>query len=449
MSYTSNIGNLYSFEAEANVLGFFFNAHVDEDKRMQILQLVQPEHFTDSKYVAIYSALKKFEVFDKIVLWDKAKSLDIIKRESIEWKDIEYIDDFVEIDKIDSYVEILFDRYQKRRLYDFGEEIKHAMASGENQYEIALKAQSILSHLSERSRLETNQELLEKVFNEDAGDVISTGFEHIDNFIGGLTRGMVVVIGGDSGHMKTTLALEQSFRMADKNPTAKIGIFSKEMTSESLIKKQISRICKIPINRIFSQRYDKEEVKRRMMEVPAWRDNRIRIVNPNLFTGVADIARIQMAQRFDVWFLDFIQLLEFAKSAASPSDYNVQVGQNMRNLQSLALATKSVGIILSQVKKGIEYRESKRPTISDLEWSGLIKQLASYIFFSYYPCKYYGTSKISDDRYYLLGEKTRFSETFTYPMSVNPELGIFTEINSPNERMERVNELNKVLKTRI
>lgn len=260
---------------------------------------------------------------------------------------------------------------------------------------------------------------------------------------------MVVVIGGDSGHMKTTLALEQSFRMADKNPTAKIGIFSKEMTSESLIKKQISRICGIPINKIFSQQYDKEEVKRRMMEVPAWRDNRIKIVNPNLFTGVADIARIQMAQRFDVWFLDFIQLLEFAKGAASSSDFNIQVGQNMRNLQSLALATKSVGIILSQVKKGIEYRESKKPTISDLEWSGLIKQLASYIFFSYYPCKYYGQGKISDDRYYLLGEKTRFSETFTYPMIVNPQLGIFTEVDSPSERTNYVNELNKLLKQRI
>jgi len=445
----SNIGNLYSFEAEANVMGFFFNPHVEEDKRMQILQLVQPEHFTDTKYIAIYSALKKHQVFDKIVLWDKIKTLDIIKRAKVEWLDVEQLDDFVDLERIDSYVEILFDRYQKRRLYDFGEEVKNAMVDGENQYEIALKAQSILSHLSERSRLETNQELLEKVFNEDAGDVISTGFKHIDSFIGGLTRGMVVVIGGDSGHMKTTLALEQSFRMAETNPTAKIGIFSKEMTSESLIKKQISRICGIPINKIFSQQYDKDEVYKKMMAVPAWRDNRIKIVNPNLFIGVADIARIQMAQRFDVWFLDFIQLLEFAKSAASSSDYNVQVGQNMRNLQSLALATKSVGIILSQVKKGIEYREAKRPTISDLEWSGLIKQLASYIFFSYYPCKYYGTSKITDERYYLLGEKTRFSETFTYPMKVNPVLGVFTEIDSPSERTELVNELNKLLKNRF
>lgn len=150
--------NLYNLEAEANVMGFFFNAHVNEDKRMQILQLVQPEHFSHGKYMAIYSGLKRFQIFDRIVLWDKIKTLDIIKRESVEWKDVEYVDDFVDIDKIDSYVEILFDRYQKRKLYDFAEEIKKAMIYGENQYEIALKAQSILSHLSERSRLETNQE---------------------------------------------------------------------------------------------------------------------------------------------------------------------------------------------------------------------------------------------------------------------------------------------------
>lgn len=255
---------------------------------------------------------------------------------------------------------------------------------------------------------------------------------------------MIISIAGDSGHMKTTLALDQSFKMAELNPSLKIGIFSKEMTSESLVKKQISRICGIPMSKIFAQEYDKEYVKKKMMEVPAWRENRVRIINPNSFSGVGDIARIQMTHRFDIWFLDFIQLLEFARAANSSSDYNIQIGQNMRNLQSLALATGSVGIILSQVKKGIEYRKVKRPTISDLEWSGLIKQLSSYIFFSYYPGKYYGFDSIPDNYYYLIAEKTRFSETFVYPMEVNPQLGIFTEIEDSNERQLRVNALRNI-----
>jgi replicative DNA helicase len=117
----------------------------------------------------------------------------------------------------------------------------------------------------------------------------------------------------------------------------------------------------------------------------------------------------------------------------------------MRNLQSLALATKSVGIILSQVKKGIEFRRSKKPTVSDIEWSGLIKQLSSYIFFSYYPGKYYGFDVLKEDEYFLLAEKTRFAENFVYPMIVDQDLGTFKEIESPDERMQRVNKLRQVV----
>lgn len=439
------IDSLYNIEAEENVLGFFFNRHIEEDKRKQILQLVQPDHFSDAKYAAFCYALHKYLVFDKIVLWDRIKDLPFIKEEKIEWIDLENIDDLVLESDVEGYIEILLDRYQRRRLHKFGKDVQEAMLKGENQYDIALRAQNILSHISSRTKLKTNEELLEKVLNETPDDIISTGFKYLDAFIGGFTRGMIVTIAGDSGHMKTTLALDQAFKMAITNPNLKIGIFSKEMTSETMIKKQISYICGIPIKDIFTQNYDKDYVKQKMMEVPAWKENRIRIVNPEAFTGVADIARIQMTYGFDIWFLDFIQLLEFAKQATSSSDYNIQIGQNMRNLQSLALATKSVGIVLSQVKKGIEYRKSKVPTISDIEWSGLIKQLSAYIFFSYYPGKYYGFDKISNDRHFLLGEKTRFAETFTYPLRVNPELGIFTEIEKSSERVKIVEELRKLI----
>jgi replicative DNA helicase len=211
------------------------------------------------------------------------------------------------------------------------------------------------------------------------------------------------------------------------------------------MKKQISRICGIPTNEIFGQKYDKEFVKAKMMESEVFRNNRVRIINPATFSSVADIARVQMTHRFDVWFLDFIQLLEFSKVATNSSDYNIQIGQNMRNLQSLALATKSVGVILSQVRKGIEHRKDKRPTISDIEWSGLIKQLSSYIFFSYYPGKYYGFDEIGPDHYFLMAEKTRFAENFLYPMIVDPALGIFTEVDNPTQRKEMTNKLKAIV----
>jgi len=218
------------------------------------------------------------------------------------------------------------------------------------------------------------------------------------------------------------------------------------MTSESLMKKQICKICKIPYKDLIKQNYDKEYVRQKMNSIPYWKENRIRIINPNSFRGVGDIARIQMTHKFDIWFLDFIQMLEFSsKEVSSASEFNIQVGQNMRNLLSLTLASNSIGIIISQIKKGVEYRKPMKPTISDIEWSGLIKQLSTYIYFSYYPGKYYGFDKIPQDYHFLLGEKTRFAESFIFPLKVIPETETYLELNNIEERQQRLLLLKKFL----
>lgn len=434
---------LFSWEAEERIIGFLLNSYVSKDKKMQVTQLITIDHFTHEKYRSIFSLIKYDNVFDRVLLWEKAhnekKALDL------DITDIQNVDDLVTEQEIDSYVEIVSDKYQKRKIYEFGKSVQQSMLEGADQYDIALKAQNILTSMGTNSKLETNQELLDQVLNEKPGDVLLSGYKNVDNFIGGYARGMIITIAGDSGHMKTTLALDKSFRIAESNPNIKVAIFSKEMLATDLMKKQISRICGIPTSKIFGQDYDKEYVKAKMNEIEPWRNNRIRIINPSSFSSVVDIARIQMTHRFDVWFLDFIQLLEFAKTVGNASDYNIQIGQNMRSLQALALATKSVGIILSQVRKGIELRKVRKPTVSDIEWSGLIKQLSSYIFFSYYPGKYYGFDTIPDDYYYLIAEKTRFAESFIYPMKVDPTLGYFHELEDVSERHRRVKVLKDII----
>lgn len=430
--------DLFSWEAEEAVLGFLLNPHISDDDKRQTLHIIDHDYFTDNDYKLLFTLIKKHGIFDKVILKDRVG-------DAIDWRDIESIDTLVTLDTIRSYIEILTDRLQKRKMYDLGKSIQERITKGDSAFDVALETESKIMSLTSRAELDTNQELLDKVLEEKPGDVLSSGYKHIDAFIGGYARGMIITIAGDSGHLKTTLALDKAFRMAERNPKIKVGIFSKEMLATDLMKKQIARICGIPTPLIFSQQYDKEYVRKKMMEVEAWRENRIRIINPNAFHGVSDIAKIQMTHRFDVWFLDFIQLLEFAKSATNSSDYNIQIGQNMRNLQSLALATKSVGVVLSQVKKGIEHRRVMKPTISDIEWSGLIKQLSSYIFFSYYPGKYYGFEAIQDDHYFLVAEKTRFAETFHYPMKVDPGLGVFDEINDSSEREKMTAKLRSIL----
>lgn len=439
-----DLGILYSFEAEEAVIGYFFNTFIPEEQRNRMLMLNHSLFYSD-KYRNIFSALKFFRKLDKIVLWEKIKS-DNIKNETfrnLDWLDLQELSDTTTEEEMESYRKVLLDKYQKRIVYFQANDIVDDIISGKDQLIVAMNAALNFADISTNSHIKTNQELLESVLNQKDDYVIDTGYDAINKFIGGFTRGNVQILAGDSGHLKTTLALDQAIRIATRNPTFKVGVFSKEMLSEELIQKWMSRELQLPMSKIIRKEYDPQVVKQIMNNLEIFKNNRIKFISPDSFRGVSDIVKMQMAERFDVWYLDYLQLLEFAKVAGSGSDYNVQVAENMKALKQLSVASRSCGILLSQVKKGVELRSIKKPSISDIEWSGLIKQLAQYIFFSYYPCKYY-PGDFELNRYYILGEKTRFASLFTYPLDANPEFGIFREITSHEERVERVEELRQI-----
>ncbi|HUV85082.1 MAG TPA: hypothetical protein VMV86_05185 [Methanosarcinales archaeon] len=202
---------LTNFEAEAKVLGFFFNSAIPVDQKTSILGVLYKDHFSYEAYRAIFGLIKVYEIYDKIILWDKVSHIGILPFEVIDLKDI---DEFVTYEEAKSYMEILLDKFQKRALYNFGNEIRDAMLRGDSQFELALRAQEVLGSIASSGKLETNQDLLDKVLNEQPGDTLSTGYRALDKLFGGYTRGMVVTIAGDSGHLKTTFALDSAFRMA-------------------------------------------------------------------------------------------------------------------------------------------------------------------------------------------------------------------------------------------
>lgn len=439
-----DIGILYAFEAEEAVLGYLFNPFIPEEERQKAL-MVSNELFYSNRNRAIFSAIRFFRQFDKLILWERIRA-DNIKHENfreIDWLDLKEISETTTYEEFSSYRKILVDKFQKRRVYLQAQTIMDDILEGKDQLVTALNAALSFGDISTNAHIKTNQELLQNVLDQKDDYVIDTGYDAINKYIGGFTRGNIQILAGDSGHLKTTLALDQAIRIATRNPTFKVGIFSKEMLSEELVQKWMSRELQLPMSKIIRKEYDPKVVKRIMNGLDIFKENRIKFISPDVFRGVSDIVKIQMAEKFDVWYLDYLQLLEFAKSAGTGSDYNVQIAENMKALKQLSVASRSCGILLSQVRKGVELRSIKKPSISDIEWSGLIKQLAQYIFFSYYPCKYYpGDFEIN--RYYILGEKTRFASLFTYPLDVNPEFGIFREIDSHDERVERVDELRRI-----
>lgn len=438
---TLEIPQIANIDAEESVLGFLLDSDIEEATKQSIAHSLSPAHFTEQRK-NIFRLIQQTQIFDRILLAEKVKEYPKLK---LSVADIGTIPIFYSAPSIiNSFIDILRLYKDKRLLIDQLQISMTEIINGNDIYATSLALQTNLLSFKKEKTILSNQDLLEQVLAEDpTTTTLKTGYESLDKALA-INRGSISTIAGDSGQLKTTFALDLAFRMARANPNSKIGIFSKEMLATDLLKKEISKHCKIPIEEVMTKKYDVKKVREKMMSIPEFRDNRIQIIAPSSFNGVNDIAKIQLQENYDVWFLDFIQLLEFSKAASDASDYNIQIGQNVRHLLSLSLLTKSAGFLLSQLKKGVDLRRIKKPQVSDIEWSGVIKQLSTYIFFSYYPIKYYESSKLTERDYYLISGKTRFAAPFTMPLDVDPVYGIFTEL-SQEEKIKRVTKLHNVI----
>ena len=439
-------GSLISFEAEEGVLGYLLNSFIDVEDKEHALLVLYPELFANPTAEKIFNVIKEQKTFDKIALMEYLGSRKI----PIDWIDVENMSEMTTEKEFDSYLKIIEDKCQKRKLWYAADDMIKKLENGEDHHDLALRMMDFLANIGTNYKLKSNEEILESAINDIGSQIIKSGYQVLDMATGGFTRGTVITIGGDSGHMKTTLAIDMAFRMLEEDDKIRIGIFSKEMLSEELMRKIICRQCNLSMQQILTQQFDKTTIRKILMDYEPLRNNRLVLIDPSNFSRVGDIAKIQFAHKFDVWFLDFIQLLDFPMSrGGDPSSaMNASVMQNMKELKSLSVSTKTLGVILSQLKKGVELRRSKIPTVGDLEWSGTIKQLSSYVFLSYYPMKYYnvqtipGLGVVPKDLYYILGEKTRFSSDLRVPMKVNAEFGKFEEYLKLEQRLKYINYLN-------
>ena len=143
-----------------------------------------------------------------------------------------------------AYVKKLYEKYLMRRVVEETSKIQTlAMNSGEETYDCIVNAHTLFSELIELNptrEKETIDSLLvdavRDIQNKDI-NLIKTGYESIDKFAGGLTRGEITIIGGRPGHGKTTMMVNMVASLVSNG--YKVALFNRELPNIEVIKKLI------------------------------------------------------------------------------------------------------------------------------------------------------------------------------------------------------------------
>ncbi|WP_435018374.1 replicative DNA helicase [Tundrisphaera sp. TA3] len=105
----------------------------------------------------------------------------------------------------------------------------------------------------------------------------------------------------------------------------------------------------------------------------------------NMLQITANARRLKLRQDIGLIVVDYIQLIDSEESRDSRQE---QISKISRRLKTLAREMQIPVIALSQLNRGVESREDKRPKMSDLRESGAIEQDADLILMLHRP-EYY------------------------------------------------------------
>ena len=210
------------------------------------------------------------------------------------------------------------------------------------------------------------------------GTGLSTGFQSIDSLLHGLRGGTVTVLAGRPSMGKSTLALNIANNISN---TKTVLFYSLEMTQEQLMMKIVASETDINLNKVDKNQLTEEENDRFYTALSKAGNKNMTILDRG-YVSVRDIVSKsrQMHGRngLDCIVIDYLQLMKYDKNKEIS-----ELGNITRELKYLSKELDIPIILLSQLSRGVEQRENKRPLMSDLRSSGEIEQDADCIIMVY------------------------------------------------------------------
>jgi replicative DNA helicase len=316
-----------------------------------------------------------------------------------------------------TYAKKLYEKYLMRRVIEETHKVQDsAINSGEDTYDCIINAHTLFSELIELNPTKEKESIdsllidaVQDIQNKDI-NLIKTGYNAIDKFAGGLTRGEITIIGGRPGHGKTTMMVNMLASLI--NNGYKVALFNRELPNIEVIKKLICLESQKLSYSLIRQGIHSKDSLAQLEKVRETIKKKYNEENFLMFDNIRDFAKTSAeVKKFkpDVIMDDYIQLV--SPDGKIP-ERRLQLERLVNDYKWLAKQMKCAVILASQLNRGIESRHgASRPQLSDLAESGAIEQVAENVFFVYYDYKINGEDGKGKNIITFVARKVRYGET--------------------------------------
>lgn len=385
----------FSIEAEKSVIGALL---IDSMKMGSVQAILEEDDFYKRSHQIIYDAMNK--VFDKngvidpVTLMNQLDSYDEL--ENIGGQD--YILDLASYTptsaNIEQYAIIVKEKSTLRRLISASNTIMtEAYAEGDEVDNIVDRSEKLILSIGENSQSNKPREMKEIVaeafekvvqLSEEKREIVGlpTGYIDLDRMTSGFQPDQLIILAARPSVGKTAFALNIAQNVGTKSKVP-VVIFSLEMGAVDLVFRMICAEGNIHASNLRTGQLTEEEWKSFTVATDVLKDAPI-FIDDSAGIKVSEIRakcrRLkQENQELGLIVIDYLQLIE----GSGQENRQQQVSEISRQLKMLAKELSCPVMALSQLSRGLEQRQNKRPILSDIRESGSIEQDADIVAFLY------------------------------------------------------------------
>ncbi|MCR5430686.1 MAG: replicative DNA helicase [Eubacterium sp.] len=381
----------HSNEAEQAVIGSML---MDAKAISVVGEMISADDFYQKNYAELFKAMMTLSakgqacdlVTVKAQLEEQGVSSEIVSLDFI--KNI--LDMVTTSANVREYAKIVHDKAVLRRLIRATEDITNKCYAGnESSDQLLEETEKEIFELVQKghsSEIKDIKDIALEVVNniekasKTKGSItgIKTGYKKLDYKLSGLQPSDLILIAARPSVGKTALALNIAEQVGIKQ-NIPVAIFSAEMSDKSLVQRMLSQVSMISGQKIRNGELSDREWENLVEAANTVGQSNI-IINDTSGIDVnvmrSQCRKLKLEKDIQLIIVDYVQLLT-TKSTGS----NMKIGNREQEVAEISRTLKAIAkdlnvpvIALSQLNRGPETREDKKPNIGDLRESGGLEQ---------------------------------------------------------------------------
>ncbi|PSB02394.1 replicative DNA helicase [Merismopedia glauca] len=431
-----------NIDAEEGILGGIL---LDPNAISRIASILTPEMFYISSHQQLYRAAstlyQQCQPTDLMHIATWLRDRQLLEQIGGTAKIAQLIERTVSAVNIDALAHLVKDKYIRRQIIATGNQI--ALLGYETSAELAqcqAEAERLVYTIGAKNTKidegaypvgDALMELYSQWERADEPPLLPTGLYDLDALIGGLRRGDLTIIAGRPSMGKTQVGVYLAHQVAvvKKQP---VVFFSAEMSRDKLLCRFVAHVSGLDASRLLNHKILDSEWHSLAQAVGLLSQSQLRIdstTNPTISHMRGQLQKtLSEAGSVGLVVLDYLQLL-----GNSSANRVQELDEIAKGCKALAKEFDVPFIALSQLNRGVEARNNKRPMMSDIRDSGAIEQTADVVLLLYRD-EYYHSDTSDRALMEIAVGKNRDGETGIAKLLFDPKVSGFKNLARGGEK---------------